>query len=114
MHGKGVLSYASGTPAYDGDWVDDKFEGYGILYNENPIHFQEEFNYNDFDNVDEYWIRYEGAFKDDNKEGQGTLYLSNGEKLVGTFLKDFVSGHGTFINIYGKEIQGYWEENKLV
>lgn len=39
MHGKGVLSYASGKPAYEGDWVDDKFDGYGVLYNENPIPF---------------------------------------------------------------------------
>ena len=36
MHGRGVLSYASGKPAYDGDWIEDKFEGFGVLYNENP------------------------------------------------------------------------------
>lgn len=24
---KGVLYYASGRPAYDGEWVDDKFQG---------------------------------------------------------------------------------------
>lgn len=27
MHGRGVLSYASGKPAYDGEWDSDKFEG---------------------------------------------------------------------------------------
>jgi hypothetical protein len=36
MHGKGVLMYASGKVAYDGDWVNDKFEGFGVLYNEVP------------------------------------------------------------------------------
>ena len=29
MNGKGVLYYASGKPAYDGEWVNDKFDGYG-------------------------------------------------------------------------------------
>ena len=37
MNGKGVLYYSSGLPAYDGDWVDDKFEGFGQLMNEHPV-----------------------------------------------------------------------------
>jgi hypothetical protein len=45
MHGKGVLSYACGKAAYDGDWLEDKFEGFGILYNENPIPLQGPFDY---------------------------------------------------------------------
>lgn len=84
------------------------------MYNENPIHLTEEFNYTDFDNVDEYWTHYEGQFKDDNKEGVGTLFLTNGEKFVGNFYKDYVNGPGTFYNLYGEAIQGYWEDNKLV
>lgn len=92
MHGKGVLCYASGQPAYDGDWENDKFEGFGILFNENPAQLNEPFDFYDFDNVDEYWTKYEGQFKDDNKEGFGTLFLSNGEKFVGSFEKDFVHG----------------------
>lgn len=35
-HGKGVLSYAGGKPTYDGDWIDDLFDGFGIFFNENP------------------------------------------------------------------------------
>jgi len=60
MHGKGVLSYASGKPAYDGDWLDDKFEGFGALYNETPAELNQPYDYSDFDNVDEYWTKYEG------------------------------------------------------
>lgn len=67
MHGKGVLYYASGKPAYDGDWFEDKFEGRGILYNENPIDLDHSFNYNDFDEIDDYWTKYDGEFRDDNK-----------------------------------------------
>jgi len=60
MHGKGVLSYASGKPAYKGDWLDDKFEGFGSLYNENPADLRQPYDFSDFDNVDEYWTKYEG------------------------------------------------------
>jgi hypothetical protein len=67
MHGKGILYYASGTPAYDGEWFEDKFEGFGVLYNENPEEFNEPFDYNDFDLVEELWERYDGEFRDDNK-----------------------------------------------
>mmetsp|Transcript_14778 Transcript_14778/g.1336 ORF Transcript_14778/g.1336 Transcript_14778/m.1336 type:complete len:82 (+) Transcript_14778:308-553(+) len=81
MHGKGVLYYGSGKPAYDGEWVEDKFEGFGILFNENPATLEGPFDYRDFDLVDEFWTKYDGEFKDDNKEGYGTLYLSNGEKF---------------------------------
>ena len=67
MHGQGILYYASGKPAYDGDWYEDKFEGRGVLYNENPNNLDEAFNYNDFDEIDDYWTRYDGEFRDDNK-----------------------------------------------
>ncbi|KAL4475150.1 hypothetical protein ABPG74_001846 [Tetrahymena malaccensis] len=114
MHGKGILSYASGKPAYDGDWVDDKFEGFGILYNENPAPLNQPYDFSDFDNVEEYWTKYEGQFKDDNKEGYGTLFLSNGEKFVGTFFKDFVNGEGTFYTLNGDVLQGQWHQNKFI
>ena len=60
MNGKGVLSYTSGKPAYKGDWLDDKFEGFGSLYNENPADLRQPYDFSDFDNVDEYWTKYEG------------------------------------------------------
>ena len=49
MHGKGNLSYASGLPAYNGTWIDDKFEGTGVLFNENPAILSISFDYRDFD-----------------------------------------------------------------
>ena len=42
------------------------------------------------------------------------MYLSNGEKFVGGFLKDMVHGSGTFYNKDGKEIfKGTWISNKV-
>jgi len=117
MHGKGVLYYASGKPAYDGDWYEDKFEGFGVLYNENPAslegYYSEGFDYKDFNNVDEFWTKYEGEFKEDNKEGYGTLLLSNGEKFSGTFKEDFVTGPGTFFKRNGQVVNGIWYKNKF-
>lgn len=33
MCGKGKLFYQSGKLAYDGNWDNDQFTGFGILYN---------------------------------------------------------------------------------
>lgn len=114
MHGKGILYYASGKIAYDGDWVEDKFDGYGLLYNENPVAFTSQFDFRDLDFVEEYWEKYQGEFKDDNKEGYGTLHLSNGEKFAGVFKRDFVNGTGTFYKLDGTTIQGTWVNNKFI
>ncbi|EGR33677.1 protein kinase domain protein [Ichthyophthirius multifiliis] len=115
MHGKGTLYYASGNPAYEGDWIEDKFEGYGILYNENPLNLDQQlFEYKNLDNVDEYWIKYDGQFKDDNKEGFGTLFLSNGEKFCGLFQRDNANGTGSFFCKDGNIINGKWDQNKLM
>ena len=35
MNGYGVLFYPNGTKAYEGEWVNDKFNGHGIVYNED-------------------------------------------------------------------------------
>ena len=60
MQGKGTLYYGPDRPAYEGDWMGDKFEGYGVLYNDNPFYMNSEFDYGNFDTVDDFWLRYEG------------------------------------------------------
>lgn len=113
MHGKGSLYYSSGKPAYVGDWNLDKFEGQGILYNENPVSLLQEFDYTDFDHINDYWVKYEGKFQDDNKEGFGTLYLTNGDIFQGNFEQDAVNGPGTYIKKNGQRIDGFWHNNKM-
>jgi len=58
MEGKGVLYYMPGKPAYDGEWFSDQFHGFGILYNESPVPLIGSFNYNDFNMIEDYWVRY--------------------------------------------------------
>jgi len=41
-------------------WEKDQFHGHGILYNQNPVMLHQSFNFKDFEEVDEYWVKYEG------------------------------------------------------
>jgi len=36
------------------------------------------FSYQDFNNLDSFWIKYEGDFDFDKKQGFGILTLTNG------------------------------------
>lgn len=36
------------------------------------------FDYKNFENIDQYWVKYEGNFLADSKNGEGKLYLTNG------------------------------------
>ena len=62
MCGKGKLFYQSGKIAYEGDWDNDTFTGYGILYNEYPQSLNAPYNFEDFDNMEEVWTKFEGRF----------------------------------------------------
>ncbi|CAD8212821.1 unnamed protein product [Paramecium octaurelia] len=114
MHGEGTLYYGTGQPAYEGQWSEDQFHGFGTLYNEHPQLSEEGFDYRDFDNVEDYWMKYSGNFKLDNKEGQGSLHLTNGERFVGSFERDLINGKGVFYRMDGKMMEGRWVDNKLV
>jgi hypothetical protein len=81
MHGKGVLFYPNNQIAYDGEWKNDQLSGYGILFNEQISQLEVPFDYHDWNDVEDYWEKYEGNFYQDNKEGHGKLYLVNGEKF---------------------------------
>eukprot|EP01017_Pseudomicrothorax_dubius_P047283 TRINITY_DN846_c0_g4_i1.p1 TRINITY_DN846_c0_g4~~TRINITY_DN846_c0_g4_i1.p1 ORF type:complete len:339 (+),score=104.90 TRINITY_DN846_c0_g4_i1:480-1496(+) len=114
MEGFGRMLFASGNVAYEGWFREDKFDGEGILYNEEPEPCEEEFDYKDFGGLESKWTRYEGEFKNDNKEGHGKLFLSNGERFEGEFLDDRVHGRGSFYTLHGERVNGLWEDNKLI
>lgn len=60
MSGKGKLFYQSGKIAYDGQWSNDQFTGFGILYNEDPVPLAEPYDYTNLDDIEDYWTRFEG------------------------------------------------------
>lgn len=65
------------------------------------------FDYRDWGEVEEYWVKYEGFFSNDNKEGKGKLYLVNGERFEGHFHQDKVDGEGILYRD-GSCVKGKW------
>mgnify|MGYP000846909370 CR=1 FL=1 len=114
MHGTGTLRYPSGQIAYEGQWYRDQFHGRGIVYNENPLEFIGEFDYRNFDDLGEYWTKYNGEFVQDVKSGSGVLYLSNGEQFDGYFKDDMIHGRGTYTKVNGQRITGEWQNNRMI
>ena len=41
----------------------------GVLFSENPVRLQYPFDFYDFDQIDDYWVRYEGQFNSDSRQG---------------------------------------------
>lgn len=61
MHGYGIcitnlgtLYYSNGKPAYKGSWNQDKFHGFGVLFNEMPAQLNDPYDFKDFDFIEEY------------------------------------------------------------
>jgi len=48
MSGLGVLMYADGLLAYEGEFYDDKFHKFGKLKNKNAVSVDKIFDYRDF------------------------------------------------------------------
>jgi len=67
MQGYGKLYYSDGALAYEGEWLNNQFNGKGIVLNEDPQPLEGEFDYTDFDTLGEHWRSYEGEFVIDSK-----------------------------------------------
>ena len=68
--GKGIAYYKNGNIKFEGDFINDKYEGNGKYIFENG-------NY------------YIGEFKNDLKHGKGIIYYKNGNiKYEGDFSND--------------------------
>ena len=111
--GKGVLVNNDGKMIYDGFWRNDKYHGKGILYNANINFTNDEIDYEDFDNLNGRWLRFEGEFVEDEKHGKGLLYLINDERFYGNFEYDMANGTGSFYKKKGDVINGIWKNNKF-
>ena len=99
--------------AYEGQWFIDQFHGKGKVYNDIPTEIPGQFDYKNFDDLDEKWKYYDGTLVSDSKEGFGKLVLSNGECYEGQFENDKVHGSGKFTTFSGEVINGVWRNNKL-
>ncbi|CAD8159648.1 unnamed protein product [Paramecium octaurelia] len=112
MNGYGSLYYPSGKLAYQGCWVNGKFQGKGMLFNENPKDCQD-INYEDFDSISDCWISYSGDFVLDKKQGKGVLIFTNGDRFEGQFKENMINGPGTFKS-GNKVISSIWSKNVIM
>ena len=91
--GKGNLSTKENNKFnYDGDWVNDKFEGYGTLIN--------------------FGEKYIGNFKKGKKSGSGTLYKNNGDIIEGIFFDGNIK-KGKILFKNDDEYEGNIENGKM-
>ena len=73
-----------------------------------------EMDFENFENVKNFWVCYSGEFKNDCFNGIGNLFLSNGQKFLGQFWEGKVHGEGTFYRQNGEIEVGLWQNNKYV
>lgn len=59
MEGKGRLFYQKERIAYDGEWKNDEFDGFGKVFNDKPnFRLKNQFDNLDFGELDDFWLYY--------------------------------------------------------
>ena len=90
--GKGIIKFNDGT-IYEGDFINDKYEGNGKLTFKNGC-------------------IYEGNFNDNNLNGKGKFIYTDGKEYIGDFQMGLKHGFGRLIWNENKYFEGYWINNK--
>ena len=118
MHGKGII-YLNNTIKYDGDFVNNQFNGFGKYYFESGNYYIGQFK-DDMQNGKgkifdkDGNIKFEGEYINDHMNGNGKLYLENGYYIT-QFVDDKMVGKGKFYSSNGTFIgEFYFVNGKLV
>ena len=90
--GQGILKFNDGT-VYEGSFVNDKYEGFGKLLFKNGC-------------------KYEGNFSDNMMNGKGKYIYTDGKEYNGDFQMGFKHGFGRLSWNDNKYFEGYWINNK--
>ena len=98
-HGKGKIYYKNGNIKYEGDFVNDKYDGYGKYFWENGEYYIGNWmNGLKYGKGKEYYkngsIKYDGDFVNDKYEGYGKYIYENGEYYNGQWMNDLKYGKG--------------------
>ena len=99
MNGKGQLYLNDGRIKYEGDFVNNKFQGHGKYLFEDGQYYIGQF-FNDmqhgkgkiYDKNDK--LIFEGDFINDHIEGNGKFYFKDGNYFIGHFIKGEIQGKG--------------------
>ena len=88
-----IIIIGKGNKSYEGEWVDGRRNGFGLLYwKDGSI--------------------YKGFFSNDKANGLGKQVHKAGEVYLGQWKNDHAEGLGTFKNINGCIYRGEWKFDK--
>ena len=98
-NGKGKKMNRQGIIKYEGEFVDDKYEGKGTYYMETGEYYEGEFKNGTMNGEGKQFyrnndVKYEGHFIDGKFEGIGKFIWDNGEYYIGEFKDGVMNGKG--------------------
>ena len=101
---------------YIGEYLNNKKEGYGILFYNNGNKYKGEFK-NDLKNGHGIFNykngeKYDGEYKNDLKDGRGIYYYINEEKFIGEYKEDKKNGHGIYFYKDGTKFIGEYKNDE--
>ncbi len=112
--GKGKKDYKDGT--YNGEFVNGKRQGFGVMTYIDGSTYEGNWNYDNFDGKGTFkWKsggKYVGDFKNGWRHGAGVYTWPNGDEYVGQFEKGKRSGKGKITYKSGGAYDGEWRESK--
>jgi hypothetical protein len=112
----GYYEFQYTDATYQGNFVNDKRDGYGVCYYNNGAVYDGNFvnGLREDSNatfVSSNGVRYEGQYTNDKQTGRGTKYYSNGV-YTGEFVNGIRQGYGVYVWESNNRYEGYWENDK--
>lgn len=118
-HGEGRWKSASGT--YNGQWVDDQFDGAGEQQWDDGRHFSGQFCKGQFHGhgkmewpTKEGVMIYEGQYVDGQKHGTGKFHWPDGKIYDGQWVTGMRSGQAILSSKTGDKRRGRWADDKFL
>lgn len=110
-HGRGIMkvsSKISGEKKYNGDFLNGRFDGDGILAYQDGRKYKGKFENGKFVAGIVLYPNgntYEGQLLKEKPHGEGVLTLPDGRKYIGEFRKGEFSGNGKLVFPDGQELE---------
>lgn len=118
-HGDGRWKSAGGT--YNGQWVDDQFDGEGQQLWDDGRHFDGQFSRGHFHGYGKMeWptkdgvMVYEGQYVDGQKHGTGKFKWPDGKMYDGQWITGMRSGEAVLSGKSGEKRRGRWADDKFL
>ena len=96
------VEYFDGTILYEGDYVNDDYEGYGRLNLKDAGYYIGQFKSGKRNGKGKFYYlkggSYEGDYVNGQEEGFGIYYTGNGGYYIGQFKDGLFEGKGTLVN----------------